>query len=413
MARHTLLGVVILFLIYVFISNSLFKNPKLKNRSVEETQIYSSHHDHIEQQPLMVDKKTDLPFKDKYMLSKQANPTTEPCQHVAFLKVHKAASSTTQNIFLRYGYDRNLTFVLPRPPKFFYPNIISTVTSVNNKNILPPPVNKHYDILCCHVIYNRKAFEAIMPKDTAYIGIVREPSEHIRSIIQYFRPKEIYERFNSTDPIADFFKNPGRTLRNTQSYLNNRMAFEYDFPRSLFYSKDNDGINNYLRKLANEFHLVIVVEYFDESIVLMRRILNWSIKDILYVKLNESKKDKKPKISLEDKQRHREWAVLEYALYDFFYKRLWDQIKEEGKDFVDELYYFKSVRTDVTNFCSGPIANKTSFKAPKSKWNDEFIVSEKDCELMFKKEIEFVNSIKLFQYGDLIYRTLNDTTKYY
>ena len=32
--------------------------------------------------------------------------------HVAFLKVHKAASTTAQNVFLRFGDSRKLTFIL-------------------------------------------------------------------------------------------------------------------------------------------------------------------------------------------------------------------------------------------------------------------------------------------------------------
>ncbi|KAJ8302645.1 hypothetical protein KUTeg_019041 [Tegillarca granosa] len=347
------------------------------------------------------DEMNDLTTKSTYTTYNRKYPSFngKPCEHIAFLKIHKAASSTAQNIFFRYGYTRKLTFVLPKVTKNGYPNVISTITSVKSKNIIPPPINKHYDILCCHVIYNRKAFEAIMPKDTAYIGIVREPSEHIRSIIQYFRPKEIYKRFNSTNPISHFFKNPGSSAKSIYSLVNNRMAFEYNFPRRLFYTKDSDGIKRYLRKLASEFHLVIVVEYFDESVVLMRRILNWSIKDILYVTQNESRKEKKTKLSLEDKRNHREWAILEYALYDFFYKRLWDQIKQEGDDFIEELAFFKSLRKEVTEFCRGPRTKNTNFEIPKSQWSDKFIVNNYDCQLLFKRELSFVMSIRREQYG--------------
>lgn len=389
------------------INSLLHKNDlgNIQTTNIEFTkELQKQRTDTIKEQWLM--RNENLSSESTITTSEGTGPSLkEPCQHIAFLKVHKAASSTTQNIFLRYGYSRGLTFVLSRPGEYYYPNIISIYTSVNENNTLPPPENKTFDILCCHVIYNREALEKIMPKDTVYIGIIREPSEHIRSVIQYFKPKEIYQQFNgSTDPISDFFKNPGDiTLQKPFSFLNNRMAYEYNFPKHLFFSKNRDEINEYLSKLASEFKLVIVVEYFDESIVLMRRILNWSMKDILYTIMNEYPGNQ-IKISLENKQRHRQWAVLDYALYDFFFKRLWDQIRQEGKDFVEELNFFKTLRDEVTNFCSDfnePYI--TDFKVPKSKWSDEFIVNVLDCRHMFRPEILFIQRIRKSQYGDLEY----------
>ncbi|XP_050700188.1 galactosylceramide sulfotransferase-like [Eriocheir sinensis] len=55
----------------------------------------------------------------------QTEPSCTPSNHLFFLKTHKCASSTVQNILFRYGYSRNLTFALPRSgnylghPKYF------------------------------------------------------------------------------------------------------------------------------------------------------------------------------------------------------------------------------------------------------------------------------------------------------
>ncbi|XP_042875027.1 uncharacterized protein LOC122255180 [Penaeus japonicus] len=47
------------------------------------------------------------------MAGEGADAQCRPQHHVMFLKTHKCASSTVQNIFLRYGYTNNLTFALP------------------------------------------------------------------------------------------------------------------------------------------------------------------------------------------------------------------------------------------------------------------------------------------------------------
>ncbi|XP_066938910.1 uncharacterized protein [Macrobrachium rosenbergii] len=50
--------------------------------------------------------------------------------HIMFLKTHKCASSTVQNIFLRYGFKHNLTFALPEignylgNPRLFTANLV-------------------------------------------------------------------------------------------------------------------------------------------------------------------------------------------------------------------------------------------------------------------------------------------------
>jgi hypothetical protein len=49
------------------------------------------------------------------------------------------------------------------------------------------------------------------------------------------------------------------------------MAVEFDFPSSLFNKYSKEESTAYLEKLDSEFHLVIILEYFMESVVLMRR----------------------------------------------------------------------------------------------------------------------------------------------
>ncbi|XP_055954364.1 ras-related protein rapA-like, partial [Patella vulgata] len=49
-------------------------------------------------------------------------------------------------------------------------------------------------------------------------------------------------------------------------------------------------MSNYLDIIKNDFSLVLIMEYFDESLVLMRRLFCWELKDIIYLKLNVNKR---------------------------------------------------------------------------------------------------------------------------
>lgn len=342
---------------------------------------------------------------DTFANENNDNPNAKhPKRHVAFLKVHKAASSTAQNIFLRFAVKRNLLVVLPRVPKYFYPNIISTYGTVTSENILPAPTNRSYAILCCHVIYSRQAFARIMPKDTTYIGIVREPFEHFISILNYFRPRQV---FNIVDPfpVSKFLQNPNLYNKGAiQSFLDNRIAVEYNFPSHLFETRNKTEIHNYILKLENEFHLIIIAEMFDESIVLMRRLLNWKIEDILYMKQNVRRIESLDfRINPGDVDLYKRWAELDYSLYDHFFKRLQIQIRKQGMDFHEEVLHFKRIRRGMELFCKKlpgqSRADEYRYSVLSSKWNDAFDITRGKCQYMTIHEISFIKEIRLQQYG--------------
>ncbi|XP_060593015.1 galactose-3-O-sulfotransferase 2-like [Ruditapes philippinarum] len=324
-------------------------------------------------------------------------------QHIAFLKVHKAASSTAQNIFLRYGWNKQLTFVLsPAKNPFGYPNIISLRESLTNSNILPPPPNKHYDILCNHVFYTKEAFSKFMPSDTAYIGIIREPFELYKSILNYFRPRYIFKKIEGPNPASTFLRDPKKFEpkgRVSSSWTNNRMAVEFGFPESVFTVYNETIVNNYLAKLDTEFTLVMIAEYMEDSVVLMRRLLGWQTKDILFLNLNIAHKKNESMLSQTfDRDFYRRYAKVDYALYNFFYIRLRKQIREQGVDFDEELLAFKDLRKRTQEYCSQTKVVRPLFVA-ESRWGKSFTIGKSDCNDMRRGEINFVTMIRMRQYG--------------
>lgn len=325
----------------------------------------------------------------------------KPYNRVAFLKVHKAGSSTAQNIFLRYGESRNLTFVISKHREGQYDNVISTVTSMNEKNTLPPPPNKTFDVLCCHVLYNKETFDKYMPIDTAYIGIIREPFEQFLSTLNYFKSRNIFGQIKAENPVLVYLQEPKqyeRGIPRYHSFTNNRMATEFDFPASLFTNYSSEESASYLEKLDREFELVIILEHFTESVVLMRRLLGWTIKDILYLKKNAARKDYSF-VDYTHRYLYERFAKLDYDLYNYFYKRLWDRIRMEGVDFHLELLYFRRLRKEVEDYCRYNTNRDVVYKVNASDWGDAFSVDTSDCNFLKMHEIPFVNMIRKRQYG--------------
>ena len=322
-------------------------------------------------------------------------------KRVAFLKVHKAGSTTAQNIFLRYGESRNLTFVLPIIRQDHWDNVIGIESTLNDYNILPPPLNKTYDVLCCHVLYNSEAFHKYMPNDTAYVGIVREPFDQFLSTLNYFGAPHIFERIKALNKVLKYLHNPTRYEHGIPywwSFTNNRMAVEFGFPSNLFRHYSEENSMNYLRKLDKEFQFVIIMEYFTESVVMMRRILGWTTKDVLYFRQNAARKS----YSFADnthRYMYERYAKLDYDLYNFFYKRLWSQIQKEGLDFHSELLYFDRLRKEVEDYCRSKVDKSSNYIVSASKWSPAFVVSRDDCDYLDMNEMLFVERIRRRQYG--------------
>lgn len=330
-----------------------------------------------------------------------------PKRHVAFLKVHKTASSTAQNVFLRYGDERNLSFVLAHTKgESTWLNVISYVNSITKDNIVPAPKGQPFDILCCHVIYDRQSFEAVLPRDTAYVGIVRDPVSRFQSAVKYFSPRFIL-KLPGENPLSVYADNPlAHEPENPRlSQTNNRMAVEFGFPADLFPGKPLNGsqseIDAYLKKLDSEFDFIIISEKFDESMILMKRILGWDTKDVLYVDKNVGGKITNTRKILQnaDKSKIKQFLRLDSALYDFALKRFNKLVSEGGDDFISEVAEFKAERKQVNHFCTSSKDNEMHIGA--TEWHDEYTVRKYDCKTFSKHEKDLIQKQRLRMYGTL------------
>lgn len=338
---------------------------------------------------------------------KYGEENAKPIQHIAFLKVHKTASSTAQNVFLRFGDARNLTFVLAHTKgESGWLNVISYTNSITKDNIVPPPPGRHFDLMCCHVIYNREAFQAVLPKDTVYIGIVREPVLRFQSAIKYFSPNFIL-KLPGNSPLSIYAKNPiaFEPENPLLSQTNNRMAVEFGFPAELFpgrsLNESQKDIDAYISKIDKEFQFIIISEKFDESMVMMKRLLRWETSDVLYVDKNVYGKMTNTRKILpeEDKEKIRQFLYLDTALYNFAVDKYNKLAAEAGEDFVKEVENFKSMRENVKNFCVNSKAQ--SMLIPTSKWYAEFTVTKEDCKMYEKHEKDLIQKQRFRMYGVL------------
>ncbi|XP_055346219.1 galactosylceramide sulfotransferase-like [Paramacrobiotus metropolitanus] len=212
-----------------------------------------------------------------------------------FVKTHKCASSSVQNVLLRYGNANNLTFVIPP-----FSNNLGDFTKfelfVPNLALPPPPrYSPHYDIFAHHARYNRKVIPGMMPKDTVYISILRDPVEQYRSIWNYDsltkRFKVSLENFVA-NPRHYYFRNPSskpwfyRTDDDSTSLMHARNPMMSDLGLEKEDFDNLTSIQEAISYIASQFSLIMLSDQMDESLVLLRALLCWEWDDVIEFHLN-------------------------------------------------------------------------------------------------------------------------------
>ncbi|CAL8377936.1 unnamed protein product [Gadus morhua 'NCC'] len=256
------------------------------------------------------------------------SPCLEPKHtHVAFLKTHKTASSTMQNLLFRFAERHNLTVALPIQScghQFCYPR---TFTShFVHPHTLPP------SIVTNHMRFSRAELRRLMPEDTVYITILREPGLMFESLFSYYN--QICQSFKRVPncSLEAFLEEPLRYYRPKEKdamYARNTLTFDLggDKDRS---AEDVGYSRAFVAEVEQAFALVMIAEHFDESLVLLRHLLSWDLEDVLYLKLNMRTLSSKRSLSPDLSAKIREWNALDARLYDHFNASLWRQIAAMG-----------------------------------------------------------------------------------
>jgi hypothetical protein len=159
-------------------------------------------------------------------------------------------------------------------------------------------------------------------------------------------------------------------------------------------SRDVLTVRRYIEQLDSEFTLIMLKEYFDESLVLLRRLLCWEVKDVIYYSNNEGAYRKNitwDVLTPRDRAIHKEFSSVDYMLYAHFNHTFWRKVAQQGEDFYQELEFFRTVQKQVTWFCTVVTPYGRSFiRFPETPWSLAFTFSSDDCALMRGKLLDML-----------------------
>ncbi|XP_038621292.1 galactose-3-O-sulfotransferase 3 [Tachyglossus aculeatus] len=271
---------------------------------------------------------------------------------VAFLKTHKTAGTTVQNILFRFAERHNLTVALPHPScdhQFCYPRSFSA------RFVHPATVPAR--VLASHLRFNGPELRRLLPNDTVYVTIVREPGAMLESLFSYYnRYCPAFRRVPNAS-LEAFLREPGAYYRPGERYAmyaHNTLVYDLggDNDRS---PREPGYLAGLIRAAEEVFSLVMIAEYFDESLVLLRRLLAWDLEDVLYAKLNVRSPGSRRRVAPGALARAaRAWNGLDAGLYDHFNATFWRRVARAGRACVErEARQLREARERLLWRCSG------------------------------------------------------------
>ncbi|XP_004481408.1 galactosylceramide sulfotransferase [Dasypus novemcinctus] len=272
------------------------------------------------------------PAPDEAETASAANGSAGGCQprrDIVFMKTHKTASSTLLNIFFRFGQKHGLKFAFPNGrndfdyPAFFARSLVQDYRP-----------GACFNIICNHMRFHYDEVRGLVRPNAAFITVLRDPARLFESSFHYFGAVVPFTwKLSGRDKLAEFLQDPGRYYDPhgyNAHYLRNLLFFDLGYDNGL--DPGSPRVQEHILEVERRFHLVLLQEYFDESLVLLKELLCWELEDVLYFKLNARRASAEPRLSVELYRRATAWNMLDARLYRHFNASFWRKVEAFGRE---------------------------------------------------------------------------------
>ncbi|XP_074058362.1 galactosylceramide sulfotransferase-like [Macrotis lagotis] len=250
-----------------------------------------------------------------------------PKLDIVFMKTHKTASSTLLNILFRFGQKHKLKFAFPSGYNDFnYPSLFRCSLVHNYQP------EACFNIICNHMHFDYSEVHSLVPPNATFITVLRDPAHLFESSFHYFGLVVPFTwKLTGQNKLAKFLQDPTQYY-NPQGfnahYLHNLLFFDLGYNNEL--DPRNPQVKVHILEVEQRFHLVMLQEYFDESLVLLKDLMCWELEDILYFKLNARQTSSVPQLKGELYQRATNWNQLDSLLYRHFNASFWCKVEAFG-----------------------------------------------------------------------------------
>uniref|UniRef100_A0A1B6HBQ7 Galactosylceramide sulfotransferase-like n=1 Tax=Homalodisca liturata TaxID=320908 RepID=A0A1B6HBQ7_9HEMI len=339
----------------------------------------------VTQQPLLASELEDLEQILTGLKPKRTN--------IFFLKAHKCASSTIQNILMRFGLAHALSFVLPpqtnylgNPQPFRADMIDEKCATLDGK----------YNIFAHHTRYDTDQVRSVMFENAAFVTVLRHPADLYESIFSYYSLNTFY-----SISFKELLKSPEK-LKNVEArYAKklglNQMSFDLGLPEEDFTSTEKVG--KFIKKIDTEFDLVMISEWMEASLVLLADLMNWPLDYVMFLKINARSPEAVYKMSSEERRTVSRWNSVDHKLYTYFLNKFKQRIRDYGEErMLRDIKKLLSLNSKLRFRCVESV-NSKGFSGTQSynlRNGSDWL-----CFYAARTELEFTEDLRTFQFNSV------------
>jgi len=302
---------------------------------------------------------------------------------IGFIKTHRTGSSTLASIIHRVGDERNVSFILPAGGK--------QANNLGWPGPFPGPEaaafngapSHQFNVLCNNAVFNDAKMRAYLKPSPLFFTVLRQPLDQMQSAFDFFKPgcgESWKERIQwlgklgqDNAPNANLLQQHDTLTQAQQREINMQASFLnsqahdlgwYEFVgNTVAHDEDDEAIHAWIDDLDDSFGLVMLTEYFNEGLLLLRRKLGVDVKDMahIYMKKGVSRKS----LPKEELQAMRHLNHVDTLLYNHFNRTFWREWDRAGgySALGGELRQLHTMSEELEEACSKENASRCTWSS--------------------------------------------------
>lgn len=168
-----------------------------------------------------------------------------------------------------------------------------------------------------------------MPKDSVYFSILRHPVAMMESIFIYYKSIPAFHRSHSLDDFLDNSQINYNASAGGNHYAHNVLAFDFGLDNNIAADATDfeKQASMAIAAIERDFHLILISEYFEESMILLRHALCWSLEDVVSFKLNSRSERSRRSLLPATAENIKRWNALDWRIYLHFNTTFWHKVE--------------------------------------------------------------------------------------
>ncbi|KAG7154440.1 Galactose-3-O-sulfotransferase 3-like [Homarus americanus] len=258
------------------------------------------------------------------------------------------------------------------------------------------------NIMAVHMKWDHQQVKKVMPLDTAFVSIVRDPIELFESLYTYVKMDKAYHM-----TVEEFALNVSIDAPRHLGYIGyNQMVWDFGIPdQKQIYNLTH--VSQLVREAEEKFDLVMVAERMEESQVLLSHLLCWDLRDVIVLKLNARSSKFKKAMSEESQKVLRDKLAPDYLLYRTFVKRLDELVEDFGrKRMAREITRLRALTKQLMDTCEFTKVSSNLMTGANKPWSsmvDGYKPSagSSKCQQFSRSELSFINFLRGLQRSEV------------